>query len=401
LYFVVFGLSLLYLTLAVPIQFDGNWVTLIWVGEAALLFIVGRTRRATGYEALSAGLIILGAISLMHDWGNHPLSMMNFSTGTQPFANITFFTGLFVIGAYGAITYFHHHKKYPSPYTEGSLLRVFFDYSLPVLLLLVTYIVFFIEIRGLFSFATLPEHGAGGSFGNWTDEVESFRHLILYLYSLLFVAGIYSVNRKWFRIAIVDGGVFCGIVVLTGFLFLNGFPALNDLAAGYLKKDGAGFYFGAWNVILRYVIFAALLLLLLTSRAVIKLFGEEKLLQRFRFVLIHSSILGMLSAEYLLWTGISGDGDQYKPGLSILWGLYALFLIVYGIRKRQIVFRVGGIVLFVATLVKLFVYDLEGAGTVTKTISFISLGVLLLVVSYLYNRYKDVLFGKDEKESRF
>jgi|GEM_PF-3677095 len=24
-----------------------------------------------------------------------------------------------------------------------------------------------------------------------------------------------------------------------------------------------------------------------------------------------SSILGMLSAEYLLWTGISGDGDQY------------------------------------------------------------------------------------------
>lgn len=83
-----------------------------------------------------------------------------------------------------------------------------------------------------------------------------------------------------------------------------------------------------------------------------------------------------------------------------MWGLYALFLIVYSIRKRQIVFRVGGNVLFVATLVKLFVYELEGAGTVTKTISFISLGALLLVVSYLYNRYKDVLFGKDEKESR-
>lgn len=83
-----------------------------------------------------------------------------------------------------------------------------------------------------------------------------------------------------------------------------------------------------------------------------------------------------------------------------MWGLYALFLIVYSIRKRQIVFRVGGIVLVLATLVKLFVYELEGAGMVTKTISFISLGALLLVVSYLYNRYKDVLFGKDEKESR-
>jgi uncharacterized membrane protein len=45
------------------------------------------------------------------------------------------------------------------------------------------------------------------------------------------------------------------------------------------------------------------------------------------------------------------------------------------------------------TLIKLFMYDLAGAGTITKTVSFISLGVLLLVVSFLYNKYKDVLFG--------
>jgi uncharacterized membrane protein len=44
----------------------------------------------------------------------------------------------------------------------------------------------------------------------------------------------------------------------------------------------------------------------------------------------------------------------------------------------------------------LFIYDLDKAGTVAKTVSFISLGAILLLVSYLYNRYKEVLFGRDE-----
>jgi uncharacterized membrane protein len=50
----------------------------------------------------------------------------------------------------------------------------------------------------------------------------------------------------------------------------------------------------------------------------------------------------------------------------------------------------------VITLVKLFLYDLAESGTITKTVSFISLGAILLLVSYLYHRYKEALFGKDE-----
>jgi uncharacterized membrane protein len=70
-----------------------------------------------------------------------------------------------------------------------------------------------------------------------------------------------------------------------------------------------------------------------------------------------------------------------------------MMLVVLGIRKKQKHLRLAGIALFMITLIKLFMYDLAGAGTITKTVSFISLGVLLLVVSFLYNKYKDVLFG--------
>lgn len=55
----------------------------------------------------------------------------------------------------------------------------------------------------------------------------------------------------------------------------------------------------------------------------------------------------------------------------------------------------GG-VLFLVTISKLFFYDLAEAGTITKTVSFLSLGAILLLVSYLYNRYKDALFGTDK-----
>jgi uncharacterized membrane protein len=71
--------------------------------------------------------------------------------------------------------------------------------------------------------------------------------------------------------------------------------------------------------------------------------------------------------------------------------------VVLGIRKKQKHLRLAGIVLFLVTLIKLFLYDLAGSGTITKTISFISLGVLLLVVSFLYNKYKEVLFGEPDR----
>src|SRR5690606_5054601 len=37
LFYFVAGLVLVFITIAIPVQLNGNWVTLLWVGEAALL----------------------------------------------------------------------------------------------------------------------------------------------------------------------------------------------------------------------------------------------------------------------------------------------------------------------------------------------------------------------------
>jgi len=53
LFYLISGLVLVFITIAIPVQLNGNWVTLLWIGEAALLFWIGRTKKIPIYELLS------------------------------------------------------------------------------------------------------------------------------------------------------------------------------------------------------------------------------------------------------------------------------------------------------------------------------------------------------------
>ena len=88
--------------------------------------------------------------------------------------------------------------------------------------------------------------------------------------------------------------------------------------------------------------------------------------------------------------------DSYKLGLSILWGIYALGLIILGIYGHKKHLRIGAIALFALTLAKLFLYDIANLNTISKTIVFVSLGILMLIVSFLYNKYKALIFDATE-----
>ncbi len=107
--------------------------------------------------------------------------------------------------------------------------------------------------------------------------------------------------------------------------------------------------------------------------------------------LLYFSTLWIVSCELINWMDIAGVEQTYKFGLSILWGLYSLFLIVLGIWKKKKYLRLGAIVLFGVTLVKLFLYDISHLNTIAKTIVFVSLGVLLLIISFLYNKYEHII----------
>jgi uncharacterized membrane protein len=80
--------------------------------------------------------------------------------------------------------------------------------------------------------------------------------------------------------------------------------------------------------------------------------------------------------------------------LSILWGIYALSLIAAGIALNKKHLRVGAMILLAFTLVKLFVYDVAELPTIPKTILFMTLGLTLLIISFLYNKFTAKISGR-------
>lgn len=84
--------------------------------------------------------------------------------------------------------------------------------------------------------------------------------------------------------------------------------------------------------------------------------------------------------------------------LSGVWLLYSISLMGIGIWRRVRSLRVISIVLFGATILKIFIYDLSFLETLYRIFSFIGLGVVLLLASYLYQHFKDVIFEEAPKE---
>jgi uncharacterized membrane protein len=81
--------------------------------------------------------------------------------------------------------------------------------------------------------------------------------------------------------------------------------------------------------------------------------------------------------------------------LSGAWLVYSLALIVLGIWRRNRTVRIVALGLFAITILKIFLYDLSFLDTLYRIFSFMGLGVILLVVSWLFQRYRDLILGSD------
>ena len=81
-----------------------------------------------------------------------------------------------------------------------------------------------------------------------------------------------------------------------------------------------------------------------------------------------------------------GMENYYKIAMSIYWGLISLLLVYYGLFKNIKHLRITGIAIFAVTLIKIFFIDLDHLSTFAKAILFVSMGILLLVASFFYQK---------------
>ncbi len=73
----------------------------------------------------------------------------------------------------------------------------------------------------------------------------------------------------------------------------------------------------------------------------------------------------------------------FQAALSLCWGLAALAAMWAGARGGRRALWIGGALLIGLVLVKLFLVDLSGSGSVARIVSFIGVGGLMLVIGYL------------------
>ena len=396
LYFVA-GLVLVFITIAIPVQLDGNWVTLLWAGEAALLFWIGRTKNIAIYEGISYFLMILAFFSVAQGWANSYGKF--YIRNLTPLLNIHFLTSLLFITAFGFVNFINQNKNYQSSLTSHKNFLKTVSFLIPSILVCATYFAFFLEIANFWNIQYTDSkvtNKSTYSYSYWNTDLIRFGIIWIINYSLLFVSIISFINirkLKSHKMGLINWGL--NILFITVFLTV-GFFVLAGLQESYLEKILAEYYQrGVFNIGIRYVSYAFLAFVIFACYQYSRQdFIKRNLKKAFDF-LLYFTILWVASFELVSWMNVA-DFQSYKLGLSILWGIYSLFLIVLGIWKNKKHVRIGAIVLFGITLFKLFFYDIAHLDTIPKTIVFVSLGVLLLIISFLYNKYTH--FISDENE---
>ncbi|MHA7058122.1 DUF2339 domain-containing protein [Aquimarina sp. M1] len=382
LFYFTSGMVLVFISIAFPVQLDGNWVTLLWASEAALLFWVGRTKKVSIYEKLAYPVIALTFFSLLQDWWMYYVENSTISGISEisviPFFNISVLTSLLCVVSFGYILYVHTNEKYPFLWPHYKTWYQLISLWVSAMFLFVLYMTFFLEI---IDYWESMEYGQNDFMG-----------ILLINYTLVFLSTISFVNikkikNKVFGYINIVLNMFALLIFLTSGLYL-----LSELREVYLGPTLMETNIPGWFYIgIRYISLAFCLVLLVASYRYVR---QHFLKANFTIVfdvILQIAGIWILSSELIHWLDIAGYVASNKLGLSILWGIYSLALIIIGFWKKIKHIRIIAFVLFGITLIKLFLYDIAHLNTISKTIVFVSLGLLLLIISFLYNKYKHII----------
>ena len=104
------------------------------------------------------------------------------------------------------------------------------------------------------------------------------------------------------------------------------------------------------------------------------------------FILMNIELADGFSKGAFIEFEFSGSLER-DLAYSLAWAVFAFALLVVGIRRRVASPRYAGLGLLSVTLMKLFFHDLWSLGGLYRIGSLIGLALVLIPVSYLYQRF--------------
>ncbi len=104
-------------------------------------------------------------------------------------------------------------------------------------------------------------------------------------------------------------------------------------------------------------------------------------------LLVYAASLGILElAVHVFTASLHTSFQRGHSAVSALWGVLGLSLLYVGLTRRRRALRYAGFALFAVSLGKLFLYDLSQLSSITRALSFLAVGAVLLLAGFLTQR---------------
>jgi uncharacterized membrane protein len=385
LVFLLIGLVLSFISLAIPIQLKGHSITLFWAAELVILLWISQV---SGIKMLKTGhLVILGltTISLLMDWNN------GYSEGIKILPilfNQVCITGLVVVTAIGLSIYLLKEEKEP----------VFIKHLLDVKPYSVFLSVFlFVSLYAVLYYELVYQM-------NRYFEIASFRHVVYGIFNFTYLA-VFLLFCKWQQWVKVEKLLYY-ISLFLLFIFMVYYS--HQIV---MTRNNYLFYnlLTEANYLFHYLIYPAItgiLYFIIVKRDEVfksgSLFSKAALWFATFFMVVTASIELDNMILYLNKADFNTEYNLLRQvhmtGYAILWACMAFILMFAGMKVKNKIFRIQAIALLGLIILKILLYDFWQMNAGGRIATFISLGIILLVISFLYQKLKKLILDSEEKE---
>ena len=354
------GIAAVLLTIAVPVQLEGPWVSVAWAVEGAALVWLSFTLKM--WQLRAFGTVVFAVFAIQ---------MLAFETpgalkaGLTPFYNTYLLSYALGVGATFLTAYLLWRNRALLMESESALFPIFLTAGNLFFTLAV-----FVQVDGV-----------------WIAVAWAVEALVLILLSIRL--GLYEL--KLFGTGLLVA-VAVRLLVFDTQIDLDEFRLILNYRMMAFASGIAALYLAA---------------LLVARERRSAMSPEESALVPGLLIGANFLTLWVLSFECIAVVdsgivGVTGSTAYYVKSLalSLTWAIYASVCLAIGIVGRWRIVRMAGLGLLAVPIVKLFLFDSLALEQGYRVAAFLSLGAIMLTVGFLYQRYSEVIKGFLFEEQR-
>lgn len=386
LIYLIIGVVMTFVNLAIPIQMDGYVITMFWAVEMAVLLWLWQKSQI---QIFRIGFLIVSGLVVFSYLMDIAHNYVPTETAMPIILNSIFITGLVVIAGFFVSKLLLHKEDKDSTIEIGkvSLFSVN-DCSRIISLLLIafTYIVPFLELNYHVEYRLELDYNT------------SLRYMIMTAYTSVYVSVLTFLYRKEIANKALIFGLLSVFTVIYSLVYWYYVTELRDYTFWFPTYPKAYF-------LLHFVAIIPVMLVIITLIRNVKSAVPGNLKVFYWGMTIISTLLLGIETENIS-VMLFSNSDNYTNVLydvrtfvfPVLWALIAMGLMIWGLKGKEVILRKISLVFFALIIVKFYAYDVWHMSQAGRIVSFIMLGVIILLVSFLQQKIK-TLVKEDTPES--